>query len=868
MQEHRIPKWSLAFFRWYCHPDYLEDLEGDIHERFERNYTQNGRSFARRHYTFDVLKLFRPGIIHIKVKTQFNNTMRHHFIIGYRTLLRDKVYSFLNIGGLAMGMTIAILVGLWIHDELTYNDVHIHKDRIIQVMRLNEWEGETYVNQSLPGKLGPVIKDQFQDLFDQVVIIRGRIEERALTNHSQKFSEKGYFIQNGGPSMLSLDMINGSEKGLKEINSILLSESLAMKLFNGQNPVGQSVRMDSQTDLQVSGVYRDLPRNSTFHQASFFISLERYHHGIPSLFAWDNYNMWIYGKLAEGKTAQDATESIRHLMKGHTGDREHPVLMAHPMTDWHLRSAFKNGVPVLSETMKFIILYGLVGSFVLILACINFINLSTARSEKRAKEVGIRKTFGSVRSELIQQFLTESFLYVFFSFVLALIGSWLLLDWFNDISDKHLVMPFNRPIFWLAGFGLTTLTAFVSGCYPAFYLSRFRPVSVLKRKIRVGKSSIFSRRTLVVFQFTISITLIITSLVVRNQVEYVKSRPVGYNQEGLLTMRVNSPEFVGRYELLRQELKSTGKVLEIAEANYPLTTTLGNMDDFIWEGQPEGFDPTFNMVVVTHDYGDAIGWELVAGRNFSREYASDLKGGVIINESAQKIMGFKHPIGKTFTSKGGYAGFKRFHIVGVVKDLVKGSPFEPAKESIHILREPDFNNLFIRINPQVSTSDALVSISEKFEELFPNTPFHYEFVDDVYANKFATEERVGKLSGFFTILACFISCLGLLGLAAYSAERRTKEIGIRKVLGATVFSLWKLMSREYSWLVLISLLIACPIAYYLMTGWLESYTFKTSLSWSVFALAGMGVLGITLITVSSQAIKAAVRNPVEVLRYE
>ena len=866
---HPIPKWALLFFRWFCRPEYLEDLEGDLLERYERNIQNKGRSYARKHFLLDVMKLFRPGIIQIKVNTQISNTMtRHHFLIGYRNLLRNKGYSLLNIGGLALGMTIAILIGLWLYDEFTFNEVHEKKDRIVQILRKSSSQGETFVNQSLPGKLGPVLDEQFRDLFDQVVTIRARLEERALANGRKRFSQKGYYMQHGGAEMFSLKMIHGSRDGLKDVNSIFLSQSLANKLFDSGDPIGQFISMDNSIDLEVTGVYEDLPRNSTFHEASFFISLDRFYAGKPWLFAWDNYNMWIFGTLAEGITPEAASGPIEHLMKGHTGNQNgYPRALAHPMTDWHLRSAFENGLPVLSETLKFVILYGMVGTFVLLLACINFINLSTARSEKRAKEVGIRKTFGSVRMELIRQFLIESFLYVFLAFMLSLVSAWFLLDWFNQVADKQLVMPFDQPVFWLAGIVLTLVTALISGSYPAFYLSHFQPISVLKKIGFSGRSSILGRRTLVVFQFTISMILIITSLVVQNQISFVKNRPVGYSQSGLLTLRSTSPEFVGKYELLRQELRSTGMVTDIAQANYPLTTTLGNMDDFLWEGKAE-YDPTFNMVLVNYDYGNTIGWEVVEGRDFSRDIASDQGGGVIINEAARKVMGMENPIGQTITSKGGYAGLKRFHIVGVVKDLLKGSPFEPVQESIMILADMEMSNLFIRINPEVSTSEALIAISEKFDELLPNTPFHYEFVDDVYAKKFDLEDRVGNLSGFFTLLACMISCLGLLGLAAYTAERRTKEIGIRKVLGASVYDLWQLMSKEYTWLVLVALIIATPVSVVLMTQWLESYTFKVDLNLGTFVLAGIGTLLITHLTVSSQALKAATSNPTEVLRDE
>lgn len=866
-ENHQAPRWPLVFFRWYCRADYLEDLEGDLQERYELHFQDKGRSYARKQFLLDVLKLFRPGIIQIKVNTKNSNAMtKHHFLIGYRNLLRNKWYSVLNVGGLALGMTIAILIGLWLHDEFTFNEVHDQKDRIVQVLRKNSSQGETYVNQSLPGKLGPILDEQFRDFFDQIVIIRGRLEERAFANGRKRFSQKGYFMQDGGAEMFSLNMIQGSARGLKDVNSVFLSKTLADKLFDVEDPIGQFISMDNSVDLEVTGVYEDLPRNSTFHDASFFVSLAQYTTGRPWLFAWDNYNMWIYGKLAEGVSPAGASESIEHLMKGHTGNQNgYPRALAHPMSDWHLRSDFKNGIPVLSETMKFVILYSMVGAFVLLLACINFINLSTARSEKRAKEVGIRKTFGSVRTELIRQFLTESFLYVFLAFLLSSVSAWFLLDWFNQVADKQLVMPFDQPVFWLAGIGLTLLTALISGSYPAFYLSHFQPISVLK-KIS-GHSSILGRRTLVVFQFTISMILIITSLVVQNQINFVKSRPVGYNQSGLLTLRASSPEFEGKYDLLREELIATGMVTDIAQANYPLTSTLGNMDDLYWEGKAE-YDPTFNMVIVNYDYGNTIGWEVVEGRDFSRDITSDQGGGVVINEAAQKVMGMENPIGQTIISKGGYAGIKRFHIVGVVKDLLKGSPFEPVQESIMILADMDLGNLFIRINPEVSTSEALIAISEKFDEILPNTPFHYEFVDDVYAQKFDLEERVGNLSIFFTLLACMISCLGLLGLAAYSAERRTKEIGIRKVLGASVLNLWQLMSKEYTWLVLIALVFAIPISYFLMSSWLASYTFKVDLEVWIFVLAGVGTLLITHLTVSSQALKAATRNPTEVLRDE
>lgn len=790
---------------------------------------------------------------------------RNYFKIGWRNLAISKGYSFINISGLAAGMAVAMLIGLWVWDELSFNKNHDHYSTIAMVMTQ---EGE-YTNDILTTGMGSLLKTDYSNHFQSVAMVRGRIEERAIAVEDNSFLQNGYFMQAEGPEMFSLNMLKGTRKGLNDMNSILLSGSLANKLFKDKNPLGQVVRMDDRWDLTVTGVYEDLPINSEFSEASYFAPLDLYLNGWSSLDVWNNYNMYVFVQIHSHTNFTAVSSTIKDAMAPHLNENaSNQEIFLHPMNKWHLYSEFENGNYVTSKNLTFLWFMAIIGVFVLILACINFMNLSTARSEKRAKEVGIRKAIGSIRGQLISQFLTESFLVVVFSFVMSVMLVLLILPWFNHVAGKELTILWTNPIFWFTGICFILFTSLLAGSYPAFYLSSFKPLKVLKGTFRAGAGTVIPRKILVVLQFTVSISLIIGTIIIYQQIQFTKNRPVGYTREALITLPVRSPEFSEKYDALRNSLKNSGLVEEIALANYPITSSKGWNGGFDWPDRDPNFRQSFNTARVSPEYGRTIGLEFVEGRDFSRELASD-KDAIIINESALELMGIDNPIGKTITSPAlWWPAGKQFTIIGVCKDMVKGSPYESAFPSIIFNHEQNLNEVFIRLNPQMSASEVLPKAEKIFHAHLPFVPFDYKFADDAYNRKFAAEQRIGDLAGFFTILAILISCMGLFGLASFIAEQRTKEIGIRKVLGASIGNLWKMLSKEFIILVGISCLIAIPLSYYMLQNWLQSYEYRTDIALWILAVTALGSLAITLITVSFQSVKAALKNPVNSLRSE
>ncbi len=789
---------------------------------------------------------------------------KSYFKIGWRNLVKNKGYSFINIGGLAMGMAVAILISLWVYDEFSFNKYHENYKTIAQVYRSNNWGGEKGISTAHVTGLGTLLKAEYASHFKNVAMIRARTEERVLAFGENKFTQSGYFMQPEGADILTLKMIKSTRQGLTDMKSVLLSESLAKKLFGDVDPINQVVMMDAKWELKVTGVYEDLPKNSTFHDASYFAPLDLYIDGWGSLTSWDNYFVYIYVQINPEGNFEEISRIIKNVMLAHVdaeAKETKPEIFLQPMKKWHLDSEFKNGELVTSKRMMSVWYYSAIGVFVLVLACINFMNLSTARSEKRAKEVGIRKSIGSLRSQLIQQFFGETLLVAGIAAVIALIVVQLSLPWFNDVSDKNISMPVSNPLFWLICIGFTLFTGLLAGSYPALYLSSFNAVKILKGTFKAGRFAMIPRRVLVVLQFTVSITLTIGTIIVYQQIQFAKNRPVGYSRANLIGMRTASPEYKGQYQAIRNELKNTNMVEEIAEANYSIIDTRGWNGGFSWHGQK--YDQTFNTIFVTHEYGQTIGWEFVAGRDFSRDFATDLKG-IVINESALEILGLENPVGESLS----WMDRGEFKIVGVVKDMVKGSPYEPTNPSIIFLSDNDMQWLYIKMKPTVSAHEALPKIQSVLASIVPSAPFDYTFADEAYGAKFRAEERIGKLATLFSALALLISCLGLFGLASFMAEQRTKEIGIRKIMGASVANLWKMLSKDFMVLVIISCSLAIPVSFYFMNSWLGQYEYRTTISWNIFAITGMGALMITLLTVSFQAIKAALANPVDSLRSE
>jgi ABC-type antimicrobial peptide transport system permease subunit len=662
-------------------------------------------------------------------------------------------------------------------------------------------------------------------------------------------------------------MQQGTWAGLRDPHSVMLSASTARALFGDGDPLGKALKIDNAFDVTVTGVYADLPQNTHFQPIKYFLPWDLFASIAPAIKdqGWDNNLLSVYVEMQPHASTDQVSARIKDLILNNLGDSKeylafHPQLFLHPMHKWHLQSEWKNGVNT-GGLMQYVWLFGLTGAFVLLLAAINFMNLSTARSEKRAKEVGVRKTMGSLQRQLVGQFFSESFLVVVLAFGVALLLAAASLPWFNGVAGKQLQLPLANPYFWLAGGLFVGITGLLAGSYPAFYLSSFRPVQVLKGTFRVGRLAALPRKALVVVQFTVSVTLITGTLLVYRQIEHAKNRPVGYTREGLVMMRITNWEIVGKFDRLRDELKNAGVVAEAALSAHQATNPWASNGGFDWPGKDPALQTDFGTLTVSPEYGKTVGWQFVAGRDFSRAFASD-SAGFVVNEAAVKYMGLKKPVGTTIRRDG-----KPFRILGVIKDMVLGSPFEPVQPAVFFLKG-QLNWVTLRIKPGVSPARALPRMEAVFKNVLPDVAFDYQFVDQAYAAKFAAEERTQQLAAVFAGLAIFISCLGLSGLAAFTAEQRTKEIGIRKVLGASVTGVWRLLSKEFVYLVGVACLIALPLSYYGLSRWLAQYTYRTELTWWIFAGAGATALFITLLTVSYQAIKAGLANPVKSLRNE
>ncbi len=784
------------------------------------------------------------------------------------------MYSLINIGGLAVGMAVAIFIGLWVHDELSFNKYHKNYEKIAQIRRLGT-DPNTKASRSSEAlffPMGASIKKNYSHLFDKVLMAFWT-GDYTLYNGNTKIPLTGEFIEDGAIDMFSLKMIQGTASAMKDPHSIILSASTATALFGDANPMEKTVSIDNRMPVVVRGVYEDLPKNTRFRQVDFFstwalwVASNQWVKDCEN--SWDNSSFNTYVQLKPNVSIERASNEAKHYFKKY-GPKElsskyKAEVQLYPMSKWHLYATFENGQPT-GGLITFVYLFSIIGLFVLLLACINFMNLSTARSEKRGKEVGIRKAIGSEKSQLVVQFLSESFLVVVLAFILSILLVLAGLGWFNELSDKEITLPFSNLNFWLIALGFIAFTGFLAGLYPAFYLSSFKPIAVLKGTLRMGRFAAMPRKVLVVVQFTVSVVLIIGTIVVYQQINHARNRPLGFNKNALLSIFMNDPAYQGKTEILERELVNSGAVNAVGYATSPIMQTWSNEGGFLWQGKDPEQESNFAFNNISYDYFTALGCKMRLGRNFSKSFSTD-SSALIINETAAKFMNLKNPIGQIIRNENGTGTYQ---IVGVVEDIMNGSPYEPVKRAFYTLDAKAVNasHAHLRLNPNLSASQALTKIEGTLKKIVPSAVFDYHFLDNELEDKVVQEQRIGKLASIFAILAIFISCLGLFGLASFVAEQRTKEIGVRKVLGATVANLWQLLSKDFVVLVIISCLMAAPIAYYFMNEWLQKYTYRTEISWWIFAAAGMGALLITLLTVSYQAIKTALMNPVKSLKTE
>lgn len=789
----------------------------------------------------------------------------NHLKIAYRSLLKNRVTGFINIAGLAMGMAVAIMIGLWVHDEMTYNSVHPDYERIGQLYVEQSVQDKYYTGISIAQPSAPALRDQYGSNFEGVAMASWNYAH-LLGNGTERFNRDGMHVEPDFLSIFSYDMIHGDLKNaLKEPDAIVISESLAEAFFGEENPMGKTLRIDSREDLVVTGVFEDLPSNSRMKSADFFVTWDHYlKHNTwaqESTTRWDNHSYQLFAKIKPNVDFAELNEKIKDIEKEHN-PAANPQLFLYPMPKWHLYSDFENGENV-GGRIQTVRLFGIIGVFVLLLACINFMNLSTARSEKRAKEVGIRKTIGSMRGQLIGQFLSESLLVAFLAMLIAVSLVQITIDPFNVLAFKSIKMPWGQPAFWISILSFTLFTGLLAGSYPAFYLSSFKPIQVLKNKMQAGRWSSLPRQFLVTLQFTVSVALIIGTIVVFQQIDHAKHRPVGFEKNGLINF-MSSVTMYDKAEVFMDEVRRTGVAEEVSYSSSPVTNVWSNNSSFEWEGKDPEELVSFGVVGCSHEFGKTINWEILEGRDFSVEFSTDTAS-LILNESAVAQIGIpaEELIGQTI----------RWNktpntVVGVIKDMVMDSPYSPPKPTIFFVN-PNWLSVYnVRFKEGIALNDGLEKVEAAWKKHDAETPFDYSFVDDDYNEKFASEERIGNLARIFAILAIIISCLGLFGLSAYIAEQRTKEIGIRKVLGASVTSLWSLQSKSFVALVILACFIATPIAWYYLDGWLEDYEYRIDLNWTVFVASAILALVVTLVTVSFQSIKAALANPVESLRSE
>lgn len=795
---------------------------------------------------------------------------KNYLTIAWRNLKKSRTSSMINIGGLAIGMTVALLIGLWVYDELTYDRYHHNYDKVAQIYQQQTSNGYRYTGEALPFPLGEELRQSYGSNFKYLAMASWQ-GSYMLSFENKHLYKNGIYIDKDGPHILSLKMLQGTADGLTQPNSILISASTAKAFFGDNDPMGQAMKIDAKLDVKVTGVFEDLPYSTSFRELKFVSPWDLYKTSegwfAQAATEWGNNSFQCFAQIADNVSFEEVNRRIVKAKLDKVPDDQKKFnagIFLHPMKNWHLRSSWKDGVQTGGQ-IEYVWMFAVIGVFVLLLACINFMNLSTARSEKRAKEVGIRKTVGSARTQLISQFLIESLLVAFIAFAFSILLTMLVLPWFNQVADKQVHILWANGWFWIIGLGFAVITGTVAGSYPAFYLSSFQPVKVLKGTFKAGRLAALPRKVLVITQFAVSVVLIICTIIVYRQIQHTKDRPVGYDRNNLVTIMMQTPDFYGKYDVLRNELRRQEAIIEMSESSSPLTGVWSNSGGFSWEGKDPNLDTDFATIWVTAEYGKTVGFEIIQGRDFSRDFKGD-SASMIVNEAALKFMNIEDPIGKVIKWKHGNKS--ALTIVGVVKDMVMSSPYKPVKQAVYLMDDNNVNVINLKLNPERSTSASLAIVEKVFKQVIPAAPFDYQFVDFEYSRKFSDEERIGKLAGFFAILAIVISCLGLFGLASFVAEQRIKEIGIRKIVGASVFNLWALLSKDFMILVAIACLMAIPIAYYYINGWLQHYEYRVDISWWIFALSITGAFLITILTVSFQAIKAALANPVKSLRTE
>lgn len=782
---------------------------------------------------------------------------RNYLKISIRHLKKNKGFSLLNIFGLSLGMTCAILILLWVQDEVSYNRFHAKYETLHQVMDNQTYEGKTYTFSATPGMLSDAIKTEIPEIQNTTRMDWGN--RWLFTLGDRAIYEDGKLVDPSLLDMFSFPLIYGDRAtALADEHSIVITDKMAEKFFGSENPVGKYIKVGKEKEMKISGVVSEPPRNSSikFSWLASFKIFEKENNWWKN---WGSNGVQTFVELKPGASPEQVSKKLYNFIQTKSSDAAAHVFLL-PMDDWRLRSNFTEGKQD-GGRIEYVRLFSIIALLLILIACINFMNLATARSEQRMREVGVRKVMGAERFALMKQFIGESLFMSFLSLVVACVLVLIALPFFNELVEKKLTIGLTNPMQWLILSGIALACGLVAGSYPSFYLSSFNPVSIFKgMKAGRGSAAVLVRKGLVVTQFAVSVVLIISTLIVFKQIQHVKDRQLGYNKDNLIFLDLNG-SMNEHLDVIRQELISTGQVVNAATCSQNLLNEGSNTGGVEWEGK----DPTKEILITVENgspgFIQTAGMQLIAGRDFYPDWKTDTMN-IIINEAFARLLNKPDPIGMVVRNDNAY------HVIGVVKDFVYND-FYKAPAPYILFCDPRYTfNLFIRIKDNANTTDALAQIEKVIRKNNPGYPFEYRFVDAEFDKLFKSEMLVAKLSRLFAVLTIFISCLGLFGLAAYTAERRTKEIGIRKVLGASVSRIAALLSADFLKLVVVSFIIAFPLGWYIMQKWLEDYEYRIHISWTIFLSAGVLAILIACATVSFQAIKAALTNPVKNLRTE
>ncbi|WP_229369674.1 ABC transporter permease [Fibrivirga algicola] len=865
------PRWPEKLLGWLVAPHLREEVLGDMHERFCRRTQRLGLVRAKRRYWRDAVTYLRPRFIRREQSQEYANPsvmdiIQNYFKIAWRSLVRAKGYSVINISGLAVGMASSTLIFLWIQSELQFDRFFPKTDRLYQVYNQDSFNGVAQVWGTTPRPLAPELKQNYPDI---EAAARYHPNTFLLTANDTKLTSDGAFADPAFLTLFDLPFIAGNrEAALAGNNGIVIAKSLAEKLFGTADALGKTVRLDTKDAFQVTGVLADLPNNTQFSQLSFVLPWTYFTTSGGDSDGWVSNNQYTFVLLRDQADPAAVTAKIKRVTAEHLNgvidDVSHRQIFLHPASRWHLYSKQENGQLVGGRIVT-VQLFGVIAALILLIAAVNFINLSTARSEKRAKEVGIRKVAGAQKSALVFQFISESVLFAFVSGLVALLIVVLCIPTFNTLTGKQLSLDVASVQFWAGALGFVVFTGLLAGTYPAFFLASFQPATVVKSGVRSANTVFSLRKGLVVTQFTVAIVLIIATVVIRQQINYAQSRESGYDQNNLLFTCLPD-EVATQYGSLQQELIQSGAAVSVSKSLGAITNLNSRQWGLSWPGSTKAEkDIEFDRFAADANFAKTTGTRLLAGRDIDvRSYPTDSTA-VLLNETAVKTMHLKEPLGTLV-----HFDSRDWQVVGVVKDFIFASPYDPINPVI--VGGPGgsmpLSWLSIRLNPANTTARNLATIEAIFRTYNPAYPFAYTFADESYKAKFAEEQQTGSLTSLFTVLTIFISCLGLFGLAAYTAQQRTKEIGVRKVLGASVSSIVQLLTKEFIQLLLVAFVIGAPLGWYAMEKWLQDYNYRIAIGVGVFALTLVSAVAIILVTVSFQAIRAALTDPVKALRAE